>query len=127
MNMLGKFCVNNQNKLVLDKFAQHPSRQDAVLKLIKNVYSLKNASKIYGLTISQKVFCGLEIVLLLPHFLLCCEAPMAFCCVVINFFGNGLKKFAVVFFLLRCNHVQVVGSLSQLLLLANWLYFGSLI
>jgi Reverse transcriptase (RNA-dependent DNA polymerase) len=44
MQVPEKFKVN-KNKLILDEAAPHPSKQDGVLKLIKNVYGLKDASK----------------------------------------------------------------------------------
>ena len=40
-----KFTVDKNKKLRLDENSPHPSKQDAVVKLIKNVYSLKDASK----------------------------------------------------------------------------------
>jgi hypothetical protein len=45
MQIPEKFIVNKKKKLQLDDNAVHPAKQDAVLKLIKNVYGLKDASK----------------------------------------------------------------------------------
>jgi hypothetical protein len=45
MQVPEKFVVDSNKKLVLDEHAPHPSKQDAVVKLIKNVYGLKDASK----------------------------------------------------------------------------------
>jgi Reverse transcriptase (RNA-dependent DNA polymerase) len=45
MQIPEKFNVNDQNQLYLDKNAQHPTKQDLVVKLIKNVYGLKDANK----------------------------------------------------------------------------------
>ena len=44
MQVPEKFRVS-EGKLTLDETAPHPSRQDNVVKLIKNVYGLKDASK----------------------------------------------------------------------------------
>ena len=43
MNVPEKFRVEN-GKLVLDESAPHPSKQGNVLKLIKNIYGLADAS-----------------------------------------------------------------------------------
>jgi Reverse transcriptase (RNA-dependent DNA polymerase) len=45
MHIPEKFRVNDAKQLVLDKEAPHPSKQQNVVKLIKNVYGLKDASK----------------------------------------------------------------------------------
>lgn len=45
MHVPEKFRVDSNRNLVLDDQAPHPSKQDAVVKLIKNVYGLKDASK----------------------------------------------------------------------------------
>ena len=43
MHVPEKFCVD-RGKLVLDDQAPHPSKQDNVVKLIKNIYGLADAS-----------------------------------------------------------------------------------
>ncbi len=45
MSVPEKFRVDSNKKLVLDETAPHPSKQNGVVKLIKNVYGLKDASK----------------------------------------------------------------------------------
>jgi len=77
MHVPEKFRVKNK-KLKLDMHAPHPSKQDEVVKLIKNVYGLKDASKTwidhltkglleYGFTQSQVDPC------------LFMKGPMIFC------------------------------------------------
>jgi hypothetical protein len=45
MNIPEKFKVDANGKLTIDENAPHPSKQSGVVKLIKNVYGLKDASK----------------------------------------------------------------------------------
>jgi Reverse transcriptase (RNA-dependent DNA polymerase) len=53
MNIPEKFWMNEQRQLVLDEGALHPSKQETVVKLIKNVYGLKDASKTWVNHISK--------------------------------------------------------------------------
>ncbi|MDA3833359.1 MAG: reverse transcriptase domain-containing protein [Spirochaetales bacterium] len=44
MNVPEKFRVNSKGAMVLDESAKHPSKQDSCVKLIQNVYGLRDAS-----------------------------------------------------------------------------------
>ena len=53
MHVPEKFVVKN-HKLVLDKNAPHPSRQREIVKLVKNVYGLVDASYTWHLHVKKK-------------------------------------------------------------------------